>query len=76
MCFRCGLEDHLIEIFLKPDTPENKVHWNMEDPKTRIYISTKIYKTSDNIIYQNYSHKIYMSMAYMYSNAKIPRIYF
>ena len=52
-CFRCGLEDHFIENVLKPDTSDKNVHWNTENPKTRVYISAKIDNTSEKIIDQS-----------------------
>ena len=51
-CFRCGSEDHFITNFPKPDTSDNKVHWNTEKPKTCTYRSTKIDKTSENSTYE------------------------
>ena len=31
-CFRSGLEDYFITIFLKPEASENNVHWNKKNP--------------------------------------------
>ena len=73
MYFRCGQEDHFIANCPKPDTLGKTVHWRMEKPKTYAHISTKIDKTSEKITDQSESHKIYVSMARMYSNAEIPR---
>ena len=47
-CFRCGSEDYFIVNCPKPDTLDNEVHWNMEKPNTRAYISKKIDKTLEN----------------------------
>ena len=30
VCFRCGLEDHFIANFSKPDSLDKKVYWNMK----------------------------------------------
>ena len=38
-CFICGSEYHFTANFPKPETPENKVHWNTENPKTCAYRS-------------------------------------
>ena len=75
MCFRCGLEDHLIEFFRKQDTLDKKVHWSTENPKTPAYRSTKIDKIPENSTYQSDPQKIYAYMTRMSSNAEIPRIY-
>ena len=45
----------------------------MEKPKTCVYRSKKIYKTSENSTDQSESQKIYASMACMFSNVKTPR---
>ena len=50
-----------------------KAHWILENTKTRAYILTKIYKTSENITYQINSQKIYAHMSCMSYNAEIPR---
>ena len=73
MCLRCGSEDHFIANFPKPDTSEKKVHWNMENPKTRAYRSTKKDKTSENSTDESKSQNIYVSMSHMSYNAKSPR---
>ena len=73
-CFRCGSEDYFIKIFPKPDTSDNKVHWNTEKLKTCAYRLTKIDKTSENITDESESQKIYTSMARMYSNEESHRI--
>ena len=65
-----------MENFPKPDTSDNKVHWNMEKPKTHAYRSTKIDKTLENSTDKSESHKIYTSIAHMYTNAEIPRTHF
>ena len=44
----------------------------MEKPKTCVYRSKKIYKTSENSTDQSESQKIYASMACMFSNVKTP----
>ena len=36
--FKCGLEDHFVANFQKPDTSDKKVNCNMENPKTSAYI--------------------------------------
>ena len=73
MCFKCGLEDHWITYYLKPENSENNFHWNTEKTKNSAYILTNIYITSDNSIEQNDSQKIYASMAHMSSHEEIPR---
>ena len=75
-CFRCRSEDHFITNVPKLETPDKKVYWNTEKPKTCAYRSTKINKKSENSTDQSNSQKIYVSMAYVYSNAEIPRRYF
>ena len=72
-CFRCGLESHFIDIFLKPDTSNKKFHWNTKKPKICAYISKKIDKTPENITEEIKSQKIYAPIAHMYSNSKSPR---
>ena len=68
-CFRCGLEDHFIAIFPKPDTSNKKVHWNMKQPKICVYgLKKKIDKTPENSIDESESQKIYESMACLSSN--------
>ena len=74
--FKCGLEDHFVANCQKPDTLENKVNWNMENPKNRAYRYMEMDKMSDNSMYQSEYQKIYMSMAPMYSNAEGHIIYF
>ena len=59
--------------FLKPYTSNNKFHWKTENPKTCAYRLIKIDKTSENISDESKSHKIYTSMACMYTNAEISR---
>ena len=75
-CFRCGLEDHFIAYFTKPDNSDKKVHWSTENHKTRVYRSTKIGKTSENSTNETESQKIYASMARMSTNAESPRRYY
>ena len=70
------MEDNFIANFPKPETSDKKVHWNNKNPKTCAYRSKKIDKISENSTDQNYSHKIYRSMAHMYSNSENPRRYF
>ena len=72
-CFRCGLEDHFIANFLKPDTLDNEVQRNTEKPKTRAYRSKKINKTLKNSTYKIKAHNIYTSMEHMSYNVEIPR---
>ena len=50
-----------------------KIHWNTEKPKNHVYRSTNIYKTPKNITDQKNSHKIYTSIARMYSNEEFHR---
>ena len=64
-CFICGLEDHFIENCPKSYTPDKKVHWNTEKPKSLAYRLTKIDKTSENSKYESESQKIYASMAHI-----------
>ena len=71
--FRCGLEDHSIGKSPKPDTLDNKIHWNMEKTKTCAYRSNKIEKTSENSTGERESQKIYTSMAHRSSNVECPR---
>ena len=73
MCFICGSEDHFIANFPKPETLDNKVHCNTENPKTCAYISKKIYKTSKNCTDEIDSYKIYVPMVRMSTNAESPR---
>ena len=70
--FRCGSEDHFITKFQEPDTSDEKVHWNTENPKTHTYRLTKIDKMSDNSTDESESQKIYKSMARMSTNAESP----
>ena len=55
---------------------DNEVHWNTENPKTCVYRSTKIDKTSEKNAYESESKKIYASMACMSNNVEIPRRYY
>ena len=71
-CFRCGSEDHFISNFLKLDTSDKKVHWNMLNPKTRAYRSTKTDKTPEISTDLTNPHKICVYMARMSSNVEIP----
>ena len=73
MCFRCGLEDHLITNGLKPETLDKKLHWNTEKPKTRAYISKKIDNTSEDSTDEIKSQNIYAYMVQMSINAEIIR---
>ena len=63
--FRCGVEDNFIANCQKPDNSDKKVHWNTENPKTRVYRYMEMDKMSDNSIYQSECQKIYTSMAPM-----------
>ena len=45
----------------------------MENPKTRAYISTKIYKAPNSSTEQNDSQKVHASMARISSNADSTR---
>ena len=74
MCFRCGSEDYFIANFPKTDILDKKVYWNTRNPKTRVYIFTKIDKTLENSTDESRSQKIYTSMARMFTNTEIPRI--
>ena len=74
--FKCGLDDHFVANCQKPDTLENKVNWNMENPKNRAYRYMEMDKMSDNSIDQSECQKIYTSMAPMSSNAESTRRYF
>ena len=74
-CFRCGPEDHFIANFLKLETSDKKVHWNMEIPKNSAYRSMKIDKTLENSKYKSESQMIYTSMEHLSPNAEIPRRY-
>ena len=76
MCFRCGLEDYFIANYPEPDTLDKKVHQNTEKPKTHVYKSIKIDKTSENSIYKIESQKIHLYVAPMSSNAERTRRYF
>ena len=73
-CFRCGLDDHFVANFPKPDTLDMKVHWNMENSKTCAYRLNKIDKTLENSADKRESPNIYASMARIYYNVEIPRI--
>ena len=64
MCLRCGLEDHFIVNFLKPDTSDKKVHWSTEKPKFCAYRWKKIENSTD----ESLSQKIYASMQHMSTN--------
>ena len=63
--FRCGSEDHLIELFSKPPKENDKY-------QKKLYVNEK-----GNIAYDNGNnnsdHKIYVSMAHMYGNNQCPR---
>ena len=48
--FRCGSEDHWIIDCQKPENLQNRVHWNMENPKSCAFKSTKVDKASDKSI--------------------------
>ena len=57
-CFICGLEDHFIAKFPKPDTLEKKLHWNRGNYKTLLYrlkIKIKFRKT----VQMKTIHRIY-----------------
>ena len=73
MCFRCGSEDYFIANFPKTDILDKKVYWNTRNPKTRVYIFTKIDKTLENSTDESRSQKIYTSMARMSTNEETPR---
>ena len=62
-----------LQIFEKPDTSDNKVHWNMKRSKTHAYRTTRIDKTLENSTNKSESQKIYTSMACMSTNAEISR---
>ena len=62
-----------LQFVSKPETSDKKVHWNMENPKTRAYILKKIDKTSESSTYKSESQKIYAPMACMSANSEIPR---
>ena len=76
MCFRCASDYHFIKKIPKPDTLDNKVHWNTKKPKTCAYRSTKIDKTSENSTYKGKSHKIHTSITRMYTNVESCEISF
>ena len=63
----------LHQFFLNPDTPENKVHQNMENPTMHAYRSMKINNALDNSTEKSESKKIHASMARMQSNAESTR---
>ena len=69
-CFRCVSEDHFIANLPKPETSDEKVHWNTKDPKTRAYRSTKTDNISENISDKINSNKIYAYMTCMSTNAE------
>ena len=46
---------------------------NVEKPKSCVYKSTKVDKTSEKIIEQNKYHKMYAFISGMYLNKEIPR---
>ena len=60
--FRCGSEDHFIANFQKPDTSDNKVHWNTEKSKICTYRSKKLDKMSENSTYERDPQNTYMSI--------------
>ena len=58
-CFRCGLEDHFIVKFSKPETSDRRFYWNTEKPKLLEYRSRKRDKTSETV-YMKVSINRYM----------------